>query len=170
MVISQLGIDYLSSHRKLYKVDEDLSCQRLTTPADKSSIMLATFFQLTLLVLLPFVTATDLQFKSRSDGPTIFNPPKLRPILHLVPIIDYPTNSSDLFTVIARVQNLGGKIPPLVTEPPQLSLIQPLAGNFSGVINGDILPLGAASEFVAPESDGVKTVSPTRSGLPMQHY
>lgn len=64
-------------------------------------------FYHTLLVLLQLASASVAQ----TDA-TIFNPPALKPILHVVPIIDYPTNVTDLFTVTARVQNLGGEMPP----------------------------------------------------------
>ena len=44
----------------------------------------------------------------------------------------------------------------------RILLTQTLLGDFSGIISGAILELGAATEVVAPEADGVKTVSRAR--------
>ena len=71
--------------------------------------MLTNVFQLTLIIVLNLTVSALSAIPARTDDLTVFNPPAVKPILHLVPVIDYPINSSDIYTANARIANLGGK-------------------------------------------------------------
>lgn len=45
----------------------------------------------------------------RDDNVTVYNPPKLKPLLHLDVVVGFPTNATTLSGITAGVPNLRGK-------------------------------------------------------------
>ncbi|EXJ89142.1 hypothetical protein A1O3_02206 [Capronia epimyces CBS 606.96] len=99
------------------------------------------FFQSTLAaalaalaVLSPAASAQPLESRKTDTGVTTFKSPSVKPFLHLNIIADLPSNASTLYGITARAPNMGG--------------------NFTGAIEGKILPLGAAIETIPTGTNG----------------
>jgi hypothetical protein len=62
-----------------------------------------------LALLSALSAAENAPNEGRAEMPTLFKAPSLTPVLHLSPLVMYPTNATNVFGTVARVPNLAGK-------------------------------------------------------------
>jgi hypothetical protein len=158
-----LGSNLKESIRAMASHSE-LSCQfnLHTQPRHKTNIMFSTLKITVVLALLSaFSAAGNAPSEERAEMPTLFKAPSLTPVLHLSPLVMYPTNASNVFGTVARVPNLAGKHG--ITRNFRKA---DTAGKFNGKFSGEILELGAAEEVVVPSRDGIQTVNALISFCP----
>lgn len=65
-------------------------------------------FVLAFVALCPLLAATQPTKAARTEDFTIFNPPKLKPFLHIDLMVGLPVNVTTIYGVSGRFATLGG--------------------------------------------------------------
>ena len=89
---------------------------------------------------------------------TSYNPPTLKPFMHVDFLIGMPVNATTIYGITAKVMNRGGN--DIVCHKKVSEVLFNIeTGNITGEIEGQVVPVGAAFEMIPPATNGTVSVS-----------